>query len=262
MSYMSIDFSNMVEFDALAQSIVAKLGCELCLVSVVHGETLTSLGHSDPGTPSENRSMSVRDTICERTVRTGQPLRLPDVRVDPELRNISSVRAMEIGAYLGVPLKVDGEAAVGAICAVSTTARIWRDSELAYLQAVADLAESRIERHLLRFERKALSDALAENDAILNMLSNVKGRGMTVHNADGELVFVNAAMKNDLQLNDRDMLALPNIARRVQQLALPFNEAHVVRSTPTNTELSVQMTAADNGLVLAEWCRDLETSQR
>lgn len=248
----------MAEFDALAQSIAAKLSCEISLISLVHGDILTSLGHSGTQTVLGDRSVPERDTICGRTVRSGAPLRVMDVQNDPELRNVASVKAMQIGAYLGVPLKVESGATVGAICALSTSARIWQDSEMDYLLAVADLAESKMERHLLRYEQRALSAALAENDAILSMLSNVKGRGLTVHNADGDLVFANAAMKADLRLNDKDMLALPCITRRIRQLALPLDRAHLVHSIPTNTELSVQLTAADNGLVLAEWSRGTE----
>lgn len=258
MSHVSTDFSNLAEFDALAQSIAAKLSCEISLISIVAADVLTAIGCSHVVTSSAERTMSARDTICSRTVRAGHPIRIMDVQADPEIRNIPTVKAMNIGAYLGVPLNTESGMTVGAICAVSTPARIWRDSELAYLQAVADLAESKIDRHLLRLEQKALSAALAENDAILSILSNVPGTAMTVHNLEGDLVFVSAAMKHDLRLSDPEMLALPSVTRLLRRQKAPFDQAHRVQATPSSSELNVRLTIAENGLILAEWSREPE----
>lgn len=253
MSHYSLDFSNLAEFDALAQSVAARLGCQLSLISVVRGDVLFALGHSSAEDGGSNRANPARNTVCARTVEAGVPLQFNDVRSDPELSAIPAVEAFNIGAYLGVPIKIDSGATVGAICALSTSPRIWRASEMEYLQAVVDLAESKIERHILRFEQQALSSALAENDAILSTLSQMHDKPMTVHNVDGELVFANMAMDIDLRLDDQDMLALPGVISRLRREQRRIGKVDVMLPAPTCTELKVQLTEAPNGLILAEW---------
>lgn len=253
MTHYSLDFSNLAEFDALAQSVAARLGCQLSLISVVRGDVLFALGHSSSDEAVENRANPARNTVCARTVEAGAPLIINDLQADPNLRTIPAVKAFNIAAYLGVPIKVESGATVGALCALSTSPRIWQESELDYLRAVVDLAESKIERHLLRYEQQALSSALAENDAILSTLSQMHDKPMTVHNADGDLVFANLAMHVNLRLNDADMLSLPNIVTTLRSQDRRIGKVGVTLSPPTCTELKVQLSEAPNGLILAEW---------
>ena len=206
MTHHSIDFSNLAEFDALAQSIAAKLNC--------------------------------------------------DVGSDPVLRSIPTVAAFDIGAYLGVPLRMESDAVVGAICALSNSPRIWQEAEMSFLSAVADLAESQIERHVLRYEQKALSAALAENDAILTTLSETRGKALTVHNAESELVFPNSALRTDLHLSYQELLVLPRAAQRLVAQGATAGAIEVdLPGRPVNA-LHVEVSAEKNGLTLAEWRRD------
>ena len=256
MTHHAIDFSNLAEFDALAQSIAAKLNCQISLISVVHEDALFALGHSGESSEKENRNVAMRDTLCARTIEAGQPLRICDVRGDPVLARTPTVEAMDIGAYLGVPLRMEGGGVVGAICALSSSARIWQDAEQAYLVAVADLAESKIERHMLRYEQKALSRALAENDAILTTLSESRGKPLTVHNQDGDLLFANATLRTELHLSYQELLVLPRAAQKLVEKGVWAGAIEVgLPGRPTNA-LRVEVSAEKDGLTLAEWCRD------
>lgn len=255
MSHHSNVFGNMVEFDALAQSISAKLGCETSLISVVNVDALVALGYSGDHQAVEGRSFQLRDTMCARTVRAGKPLRVVNAQSEAWTQDIPAVDALGIGAYLGVPLKIEGKGVVGAVCAISTSPRIWQDSEVDYLIAVSDLVESKIERHLLRYEQKALSAALEENDAILNMLSEMEGKAMTVHNANGELVFASSAMLKNLRLNMQEMLTLTQVARQLEFEMAGHGGVDVALPVPQQTALNVQVAASKNGLTLAEWSR-------
>ncbi len=255
MGDLAFDFSNMAEFDALAQSVAAKLNCQMCLVSVLHGEALRALGHSKQGQPVEDRIMYARDTICGHTMRTGAPLRVVDVRNDARFRDVPSVEAMSIGAYLGVPLCREDGLPIGAMCALAASPRIWSNSELAYLEAVADLVESKIERHALRFEQKALSAALAENDAILTTLAEASGKAITVHNDAGELVFANVALRADLDLTYQELLVLPHAAQRLASGGAQSGAVSVDTPGRPSHDLHVQLYAPKAGLTLAEWSR-------
>ncbi|MEM6372879.1 MAG: GAF domain-containing protein [Pseudomonadota bacterium] len=255
MTHYSIDFSNMAEFDALAQSISAKLKCDLSLISVVNVDALVALGYSGDAAALSGRSFALRDTVCGQTIKAGHPLRVANVQSDPSLSDLRAVQDMSIEAYLGVPLRVDGRGIVGAICAISHAPRIWRQSEEDYLTAVGDLVESKIERHLLRYEQKALSAALAENDAILTMLAQMQGKAMTVHNAAGDLVFANCAMRTDLHLDTQEMLSLPQVARSLVQCLPGVGDMDVALPGPAQTALNVHVSSHENGLTLAEWSR-------
>lgn len=249
------DFSNMAEFDALAQSITAKLKCEMSLISIVNAEALVALGYAGDHGAVAGRSFKLRDTICSKTVKAGRPLRIVDAQIDPMICEMPSVVANGIGAYIGVPLRLEEYGVIGAVCAVSKSARLWQDGEVEYLSAVGDLVESKIERQLLRYEQKALSVALAESDAILTMLSGLDGKALTVHNEAGDLVFANSALRTDLHLNTREVLALPKVASDLGGDVTQAGGVDVALPLPGQTALNVHVSAMQNGLTLAQWSR-------
>ena len=250
-----MDCSNNAELDALAQSIAARLRCDISVISVANGDALIALGVSGDEVDVAGRAFPARDTICERTIRAGRTLRIADVQSNPDLRALPAVSQFDIGSYLGVPVKVDGRGVAGAVCAISASARLWQDAEVDYLIAVSDLVGSKIERHVLRYEQQALSAALAENDAILSMLSHIGGKALTVHNASGDLVFANSAMRTDLCLSTQEMLALPEVARRLAPEHGTDGTVCVALPVPAQTALNVSVSASTNGLTLAEWSR-------
>lgn len=255
MALHSIEFSNLAEFDALSQSVAARLNCQTSLISVIQDDALFALGHSGPEVQIADRSIPIADTVCANTIRDAHPLRVSDIRADPLLRNTPTVAAFGIGAYLGVPLRTEAGAVVGALCAISTEARIWQDGEQKYLEALANLVESKIERHVLRYEQQALSAALAENDAILTTLAEVRGRAMTVHNDAGELVFANSALRTDLHLSFQELLALPHAAQRLAKQGQTQGQITLDMPGRTASALYVDLSRVENGLTLAEWRR-------
>lgn len=255
MTQHTMTFHNMVEFDALAKSISAKLRCDTSLIGVVNAEALIALGHSEREPRSVQRGFCARDAICAQVVRAGRPLRVADVQSDSELHAIPAVADMRIGAYLGVPLVLEGRGVVGAICVMSCCARLWQDSDVAYLLSIGDLVQSKIELLLLRYEQNSLSAALAESDAILTMLSKVKCSALTVHNASGDLVFSSSGMYNDLCLNTEEMLSLPHVARQLNFEVAGTGQMRVALPVAEKRKLNVHVCSDQNGLTLAEWSR-------
>ncbi|WP_415920901.1 GAF domain-containing protein [Tateyamaria sp. SN6-1] len=255
MQDFSHNFSSLPEFDALAESVAARLNCDLALVSIVHEDVLLSMGHSSAPDTVEARMSRTSDTVCGRTVASGRVLRLPDIRRDPELSRLPAVAHFGIGAYLGVPLRREDSGIVGALCAINMSPRIWRDSEAEYLTLAADLAESKIDRQLLRFEQKALSAALAENDAVLAALSGLRGKAFTVHNDQGELVFANSAMETELGLGHRALMALPEVAQSVANAGKTEADLTVDLPERPATPLRVNVVRGADGLTLADWSR-------
>jgi GAF domain-containing protein len=253
MAELSLNSVTLDEYDALAQSIAAKLGCDSSVIGICHDDRMIAMGHSSRVPGVTKRTSAAADTICSRTISARKPIRLVDVQSDPDVRDIAMVSAMNIGAYLGVPLWLDDGRVIGALCAISVQPRIWQQSEQDYMVAVADLAASKIERQLLRDEQRALSKALAENDAILNTLAETRGKALTVHNAAGDLVFANSALRADLNLSQQQMMVLPTAARKLAEYGARSGAVEVELPGGPNSALRVELSAAKDGLTLAEW---------
>ncbi|WP_420013699.1 GAF domain-containing protein [Tateyamaria sp.] len=253
MTHYSIDFSNMAEFSALAHSVQAALNCKGCLISIVHEDALVALGRPPEVNTAANRAVSARDLICAHTVRQGAPVRVTDIAKDLALRNTPAVAALGIGAYVGVPLRLESGEVVGAMCGLSSEPRLWTQGEVEYMLAVADLAESKIERHILRFEQRALSAALAETDAILSVLAELRDRALTVQNTDGDLVFANLAVRSQLGLSYLDVMRLPPRVAAVLEEGHP--EAEMTLTVPGRGAIRVlvRVSPVKSGLILADW---------
>lgn len=87
-------------------------------------------------------------SFCQHVVRTGRPLRISDVRTDPEHGANRAVRDFGLQAYLGVPFRSPEGDVIGALCAASAEPREWTEDDrlmLADLSAAAtdELARSR-----------------------------------------------------------------------------------------------------------------------
>lgn len=253
MTHYSIDFGNMAEFDALAQSVQAKLNCKVCLISVVQEDALVALGHASVDLVPVQKAISARDMICAHTVRRGVPVRVPDITKEPFLRTIPTVAALGVEAYIGVPLRLHCGEVVGAICGLSAEPRIWTQGEVDYMLDVADLAESKIERHLLRYEQKALSAALAETDAILSTLAELRDRALTVQNRDGALVFANLALRTELGLDHGDLMTLPAIVQTIVDDGDAHRDMPVKIPCQTGRAVRVRVSPVKNGLIMAAW---------
>lgn len=253
MTLYDIDFSNLDEFGAVARSIESMLNCKSCLISVVDEESLAALGRSTVEPFAANQASSARDSICAHTVRHGAPVRVPDISKDPSLRNLPTVKALEVEAYIGVPLRLSGGEVIGAICGLSSEPRIWTESEVLYMLAMADLIESKIERHILRFEQSQLSKALAETDAILSALAEFPDRALTVQSASGELLFVSIALQTVIGLDSLDMLRLPRQVKTILDSGQNDADLRVETFGRSGPEVRVQILPIKSGLILADW---------
>ncbi|GGX57016.1 hypothetical protein GCM10007385_27290 [Tateyamaria omphalii] len=255
MAEFAFDFSHTDEFDKLARAVKAKLSCRTVMISVKQDDALLALGHSTRLIQLEDRLFPAQDTICTYVIQTGAPLRVVDVPSHSCWRHAPVSTTLGIGAYLGVPVRLNEGEPIGTLCALSDAPRIWNDEEFAYLETIADLIGSKIERLMLRYEQQALSDALAENDAILTTLAETSGKAITVHNDAGELVFANAALRAELDLTYQELLTLPHVAQRLADDGSRSGAVSVSAPGRPSHALHVQLYAPKEGLTLAEWSR-------
>ena len=240
------------EFDALAESIVARLDCDLALISVAQESVFVALGHSNaPETPGARISL-IEETVCSIAFKQRKLVTLPNVHTAPA-GNLCGVRpAPRIGGYIGVPLWRDDDV-IGVLCAIAAAPRDWSAAEMRYVTCLADLVESKIDRTILRDEQRALSAALAENDAVLAALSGARGRAFTVQNANGELVFASSALETDLGLGTRAVMTLPALARSVAVSGRDEATLNVDLLEHPALTLHVRTHTSEDGLSLSDW---------
>lgn len=94
--------------------------------------------------------------ICDHTIRTDQPLIVPDLRADA--RFASFLEASDIPpilAYLGIPLVTEEGFAVGTLCAMDFTVRDFSVDDIAVMRELAGVVLD-----LLEMRRAAQSDFL------------------------------------------------------------------------------------------------------
>ncbi|MEL7092224.1 MAG: GAF domain-containing protein [Pseudomonadota bacterium] len=247
-----VDFGCVPEFDALAESIVARLRCDVALISVARENALIALGHSHAPECLNKRLALINETLCGLAYRRQKLVSLTDVRVatPAELNHVTP--PPRVGAYMGVPLWRDDDV-IGVLCATSAEPRVWDASEMRYMTCVADLVESKIDRTMLRDEQRALSAALAENDAVLAALSGARGRAFTVQNANGELVFASSALETDLGLGTRAVMTLPALARSVAVSGRDEATLNVDLLEHPHLTLHVRTQTTADGLILSDW---------
>lgn len=81
-------------------------------------------------------------SICQFVVQRDGIFDVPDTTLAPELATCGAVE--NVGAYLGVPLRLDGQA-VGALGVCSVPPHVWTDADREYLALAAGLLSRTIQ---------------------------------------------------------------------------------------------------------------------
>lgn len=243
------------EFDAVATSVQARLSCANCLISVIETDVLHALGITDGEGRPGNRRVLAANTICQHTVSLGHPVQINDVRGTPWLQHVPTVEEFDIGGYLGVPVTLSDGHTVGAICALSSAPRDWQEEEVEYLSEMARLAASRIEVHLQDVGETVQSEAEDEADRIIGALAQLRSAAISVHDPDGELLFANRGMADQLGLTASDLLNLPTQEILTLGSRTPSGGMQVRMQTEQGCIrwLRVEWSRTLGGLTLCDW---------
>lgn len=144
-------------FDRLARLASLTLHAPVALVTLVdsHRQFFKScLGLPEPW--ATVRETPLRNSFCKHVVASGEPLVVRDSRLDPRLRNNPAIAALEVVAYLGLPLFSPDGFAVGTLCVIDHKPRMWTEEQIEILKALARLVMTEIE---LRWEIKSRQEA-------------------------------------------------------------------------------------------------------
>ena len=259
---------NLVEeMDQLALTVATDLRVDRVVIGIVHDENLVSVGAFPSLGPSfGEREKSLSDTICSITMESGKRVEMPDARIDPEYCNSTCVVAGDTVGYMGVPIRTRDAEVVGAICCVTVQPRSWVTFERRYVEQIARNAELILFKGPSREELDELTKDLGNLDQIISALSSQTKMPISIYNADGELVFVNAALIENVPIKFvSDYLIKRGVHKLLRQhedgsaMSGNVDETAVVTTSGEDHSYSVTATASASGLIVCSWSQRPKT---
>jgi len=118
-----LDVQSFANFDAAAREVLAflrqRLGFDLWMVTRVEGEDWIVLQSDDHGYGIKDGTvLRWSDSFCAQMVCGKGPRVAPNSQVIPAYKNAPIGQQISIGAYVGVPLVLEGGTLFGTLCAV------------------------------------------------------------------------------------------------------------------------------------------------
>lgn len=128
-------------FSRITVLTTAMLGCPTALVSIVEEQRQWFLGRT--GFALEETALDV--SFCKHCVASNAPLLVDDARADARFcTNALVTGAPHIRSYLGVPIRFEGGAVLGALCAVSPEPQTFTSDQIRPLEMLGELVEANI----------------------------------------------------------------------------------------------------------------------
>nr|WP_281376624.1 GAF domain-containing SpoIIE family protein phosphatase [Actinomycetospora corticicola] len=148
-------------FDRLTRLAAALLDAPMVFVTLVderrsYWKSTTGL---DAG-PPEHRQNLVEESFCRFVVEADAEQVVTDTRADPRTRGMAAVGVLDIGAWVGLPIRSQDGEVLGTFCAMDTRAREWGAQDLDVLRTLAQAAGGEIAlRVALRQTQLAYAEA-------------------------------------------------------------------------------------------------------
>jgi diguanylate cyclase (GGDEF)-like protein len=137
-----LDSEPEAAFDKITSLVKTILGVPICAVSLVDKDR--QWFKSIQGLDARQTPRSA--AFCDHTIRTREPLIVPDARADPRFADSPLVTgAPNIASYAGVPLQSSDGYNLGALCAIDTCARTFTDAQIDILRNFASLVCDELE---------------------------------------------------------------------------------------------------------------------
>jgi DNA-binding response OmpR family regulator len=83
-------------------------------------------------------------SFCQYAVTSREPLVIDNANLHPLVQNSPSIPEMNTQAYLGIPLIMSNDQAVGTLCAIDQTPRQWTEREVKILDDLADILTTQL----------------------------------------------------------------------------------------------------------------------
>ncbi|MCZ2499093.1 GAF domain-containing protein [Xylophilus sp. Kf1] len=131
-------------FDGITRLAARLLGVPASFVSIVEDERdfyVSQVGF--PAEIAQARELRGR-SFCHFTLAGSGPLVITDTHSRPEWKAVPTVTSLGVRAYLGIPIRVEGEN-VGSLCVIDTAQREWSEEDIQSLTQLAASVEREIQ---------------------------------------------------------------------------------------------------------------------
>lgn len=156
-------------FDRLARVACRELAVESALVTVLGVSRQVAEGRSG----TDDAGVSAVADLNRRVVDRAAPLVVGNAATSPHVLDLAPVRGGGVTAYLGVPVRLPGGAAVGSFCVWDGRARAWTDDDVATLEDLAEAVAAEVAARVALRERgearfRTLFDGLSQLTGLLD----------------------------------------------------------------------------------------------
>jgi len=180
-------------FDRLARLAARALGVPLTFISFIGADRqFIKSFHGLPEPWATRREIPILDSVCRYTL-TGEPLIVGDARINELLKDNPVVPALNVVAYLGIPMITAEGHNLGTFCAIDHRPRQWTEDEVFILKelTVAVMTEIGLKMALDKMgrDRKLLEALIATlSHDLRSPLSTIKlgAEIIAMSNADNE----------------------------------------------------------------------------
>ena len=153
-------------FERFARLASALLDMPTALVTLLDQDRqvfLSQYGLADPWQSKHETPMEY--SFCQRLLIEPGPLQVDNAERDPRFAQHPGRIPLDIGAYLGIPLKLNEHMTLGALCVLDSKERQFTQKDIDLLQ---DLADSVVSDIRLRLTSQALDQSQAHLSALLD----------------------------------------------------------------------------------------------
>lgn len=152
-------------FDRTVRLARRLVGAPVALLSLVDADRQFFLGEEGLAEPTRSaRETPLSQSFCQHVVLREGPLAVGDARRDPLVADNEAVTALDVTAYLGVPVRAPGGEVLGALCVLDSEPRTWGADDLDALTDLAGVASAEIRARVARRDA-ASADASARSRA-------------------------------------------------------------------------------------------------
>jgi diguanylate cyclase (GGDEF)-like protein len=167
--YQVLDTPPEAPFEKITSLVQSVLQVPICAVSLVDRERQWFKSIQGLDARETPRSIS----FCTHTIKTDEPLIVPDALDDPRFATSPLVVGPpDIRSYAGVPLQTPDGFNVGALCAIDTAPRHFSEAQIGILKSFASLVIDELELRRIA-ERDHLTHALTRRGFIEQMKKEI-----------------------------------------------------------------------------------------
>ncbi|MBV7259608.1 bifunctional diguanylate cyclase/phosphodiesterase [Erythrobacter crassostreae] len=161
-------------FGHITQLAAEMFDCEISLISIIDSQRQWFLGKTGLKLGETPRD----GAICSMPVATGAPTLIDDAMSEPRLSENPLVTGQPyVRSYLGVPIRAENGAVLGALCVLSRKPSAFRHEDLHRLETLAELTEQSIAVHAKTLELTRANTALSQLNRVFKQAERAANIG-------------------------------------------------------------------------------------